>query len=1485
MAIAIGAMDGLAALCERLRSEKLLTSSELDTLRGLNSDLDGDFIEGAKFTWKCAQQQLILRRLINSHETVSPDNACTLLAQLENVTFIDGYKRCSHHSSTLSAIYDLLLANPRAVAEFLDAGDKTGKDFALDPEDLTRTTFHFLYGGGTIPSDEKRVLDVLAHLMQIQLASSPDLRKVLRKGTTAFSRLYTHLSEQLLSAKVFLTAALHEPIMYLLAQDELYLDIEPSKSPLRFPTAERNRRFGPDENSPEYASKLASYRKMIIARLSTMVSKFARGIEQSMSCFPPTLAWLVKELYALLLTKTVNMPEAEARLICTDVVFTYFICAAVTNPETIGVVSDTPIGSIARFNLMQVGQVLQTLALLPYERPPAYFDEILSSVDHAAVPNVINTILNMDALSLDLMFPNVISDDGGAELYKRRACLGTMNDVNTLLAFWRSPATDAITDESVRKTISDATLKLPPQFVVNSSPTGSSLKSNGSSPQSVNGTPIARPQSSGKLRNFADRVSNAASRGHQRLLHSSPSRGLSIDDPTSSTSPDTFITPVVFPDISEVLIFPLGDTPPPLGLEQEDKFMASMPHRKAKISNSGAEKKTRFMSTTTESVVSDRTTTDAASDDDEVDEEAEGQSVCSSLNEAEEDVSTLPDNFSDVVPISANVSGRGSPSDAAGSADSQAGSGRGTPFSGADNDQNGDVANSSTINGAVDNAPRPAMPTLPVTVRKQNPEGLEEKFGKFTIPPIDRANRDETYSLVSDSWSTDVVASDNEGGSVVNDHHAGNLLNAGIAALQLAPPRRHGPPPNIPVPQMVQLPPPQNLPLPEDRSDTWSLDATVSDSEADVAHRSNEVDMMLMEDGSGSAASNARRGPAAPGPSSSGNGAPPDLPPRRVPANLNASLRNQVDVSEQPPVPDNRLRRQSSGSSFYSKSDVDSEFAKDLADDAVDGQPGPSSTSATSAKALARTVSTPPLGGDQPSSSKPGPSRRPPSHPDVPGSSGFTDKGNEYPAGVPSSSKFSLLHQGLQKVGATLRKNKAQVVSFRQTLTHSTTTANLSSSDLPGPSRMSESRSVGHLAEAASPGPSSSNAQRITDDILNKYRNTTPTVERPIDQPVNASPVESVEDETPYYDPDSLVTCRAFVDTKRKLRAVLSSAVNLPTNSIASTATAADAPAMAATVFDYLKLLLAEAINDQDRPMIAQIREVQRSLSVFDPKGIRKLLRTMRDENRKRTSYLHYLQQSRLTLLQLQSCLRKHSTRLRREEDLATECLAEVLVRFYLERNDKLVRSFIYEFQKLVVQDERTDCVERVLQLLCDKMAVDTVWQGASDGIIDCAHKYLERSLMGYIYHFALYPNNDADQFRDVVFTKSLQSLGAAITPDHPELRIPRRFHGECPWPSAQAEIAILNAYKSPRDKMACVVRCCETIQNLIGLASGHSASADDITPVLVFVLIKANPPALLSNIQYVSGFYERRMQGSEAYWWTQFTAAVEFIKQLLNKH
>ena len=69
---------------------------------------------------------------------------------------------------------------------------------------------------------------------------------------------------------------------------------------------------------------------------------------------------------------------------------------------------------------------------------------------------------------------------------------------------------------------------------------------------------------------------------------------------------------------------------------------------------------------------------------------------------------------------------------------------------------------------------------------------------------------------------------------------------------------------------------------------------------------------------------------------------------------------------------------------------------------------------------------------------------------------------------------------------------------------------------------------------------------------------------------------------------------------------------------------------------------------------------------------------------------------------------------------------------------------------------------------------------------------------------------------------------------------------------------------------------------NLLSMASETSVpGADDFFPVMVYVVIHANPPSLLSTMQYISNFYSDRLGGEEAYCWMQYCGAIEFIKTL----
>lgn len=86
-----------------------------------------------------------------------------------------------------------------------------------------------------------------------------------------------------------------------------------------------------------------------------------------------------------------------------------------------------------------------------------------------------------------------------------------------------------------------------------------------------------------------------------------------------------------------------------------------------------------------------------------------------------------------------------------------------------------------------------------------------------------------------------------------------------------------------------------------------------------------------------------------------------------------------------------------------------------------------------------------------------------------------------------------------------------------------------------------------------------------------------------------------------------------------------------------------------------------------------------------------------------------------------------------------------------------------------------------------------------------------------------------------------IDKLSRLITPAHPLLRIPHEYRVEAPWPFAQQQIAYISAYKTPREKVQCVVRCITSIMNLLQMASSRSPAADDLVPVLIFVVIKVS--------------------------------------------
>ncbi|KFD67666.1 hypothetical protein M514_20162 [Trichuris suis] len=370
-------------------------------------------------------------------------------------------------------------------------------------------------------------------------------------------------------------------------------------------------------------------------------------------------------------------------------------------------------------------------------------------------------------------------------------------------------------------------------------------------------------------------------------------------------------------------------------------------------------------------------------------------------------------------------------------------------------------------------------------------------------------------------------------------------------------------------------------------------------------------------------------------------------------------------------------------------------------------------------------------------------------------------------------------------------------------------------------------------------------------------------------------------------------------------------------------------------LLQFLRTMLADTVVTEAKSLSVQLEDLMRLLSLFDAKGsvpngrmwllacqvgfsMRKLLKTMHDERCRRSAYAAYLQQSKLTLLQQRSLLQRMLGRVQRyccplqtnverlawahvfrEQRLAVRSVLELCVHLFLEqRCDSQLKAFVQQFQQLQTQDEKTDVLERFLRAIYCSAETEPMLQGCTSKQISYVQGCIERLVLTRIYFSALYPNGDGDIMRDKLFHETVERLSATITPGHKNIAIPSIYHAESPWPSAQAELAIINVQKAgesvlvvyvqllcktPREKVNCVRRCCETVLQLLSISGSNVPSADDIMPVLVFVVIKTNPEALLSTIQYVNGFYGNRLRGEDAYWWAQFCSAVEFIKILAD--
>ncbi|ESO85913.1 hypothetical protein LOTGIDRAFT_130132 [Lottia gigantea] len=345
-------------LCIVLKQERMFIDTEKEQLQRLYEEVSHVATSLFQTAWITKQQKIDLDKKISGEFRRKPDGFFDDHNEIGSVSFIESYKQLSYHDGKYGELLKYMKENPLLISKCLVLAENRN---SFDMSQLTSTLLSSLYSNCILVEDERLVLRVLLSLTDLQVIGDVNPRHFIRRKKCTFNILFKHFCDSLYSAKLFLTASLHDPIMRLLMEDEWFYDIDQTKALVRFPTKERLKRFG-KAGSENYENKIKEYRNFVVDKLEMFAARFINSIKSNITCFPSSLKLLLSHVYHSL-TKAGHINSQEARTACADLVFSLFICPAICDPEPYGITTDVPISHIARHNLMQMAQILQFLAV------------------------------------------------------------------------------------------------------------------------------------------------------------------------------------------------------------------------------------------------------------------------------------------------------------------------------------------------------------------------------------------------------------------------------------------------------------------------------------------------------------------------------------------------------------------------------------------------------------------------------------------------------------------------------------------------------------------------------------------------------------------------------------------------------------------------------------------------------------------------------------------------------------------------------------------------------------------------------------------------------------------------------------------------------------------------------------------------------------------------------------------------------------------
>ncbi|CDW99299.1 hypothetical protein [Sporisorium scitamineum] len=216
------------------------------------------------------------------------------------------------------------------------------------------------------------------------------------------------------------------------------------------------------------------------------------------------------------------------------------------------------------------------------------------------------------------------------------------------------------------------------------------------------------------------------------------------------------------------------------------------------------------------------------------------------------------------------------------------------------------------------------------------------------------------------------------------------------------------------------------------------------------------------------------------------------------------------------------------------------------------------------------------------------------------------------------------------------------------------------------------------------------------------------------------------------------------------------------------------------------------------------------------------------------------------------------------------------------------VRSFIKGFAKKPYRtQDQIKLIFDFLDFIAARMRECDVWKELGDSDFENAKEAMEKLVMNRLYPYTFTPAvqkegrwavQTDDLERDRVLRQRIGLFGW-LSEEH--LDVPVGDHSRGFIEFSIQELLKINHYKAPRDKLICILNCCKVIFGMIRHLSTQE-NADTFIPVLIFVVLKANPEHLISNVEYISRFRNPdRLSSESGYYLSSLMGAIAFIETM----